>query len=245
MGTLARTALDTHVSEALDAHGYVAGTLDSELDPPLTEDPSWGEFVDGWNRLPVDRYMADGGTYRLRRFSEFYCDSETGEVTRRPHRTFSQPRDVNYLNGGVERLFEPLQPATAASPVLRRILTWCVRGFAGIHGSGVWHAICFQNRTLARPDEPGEPAPEGVHQDGMDYNVIVLVDRHAVDGGANTIYSAETREPTFDVLLSEPGDFLLNDDRATLHSATPVMLRDTAARGYRDAFVVSFDRVID
>ena len=234
-----------HTSSALDTDGYIAGNLDKELEPELTGTAEWRAFADSWNRLPVDRYMADGGTYRLRRFSEFRCDSATGKVARLPHRTFSQPMEINYLNGGVERLFEPIEPAISASPVLRRILTWCVRVFARIHGAGAWHAICFQNRTLARPDEPGEPAPEGIHQDGMDYNVIVMVRRSGVDGGANTIYSAKTRDPIFDVLLAEPGHFLLNDDRRTLHSATPVTLKGAATEGHRDAFVVSFTRIID
>jgi hypothetical protein len=232
------------LSSVLAADGYVAGNLNPELGHDLTGSPEWRVFADGWNRLPVDAFMADGGTYRLRRFSEYQCDSVTGEVIRLPRRPFSQPKEINYLNGGVERMFEPLEESTSSSPVLRQILNWCVDAFAELQGPGRWQAYCFQNRTLARPGMPGKPTPEGVHQDGADYNVIVMGYRTGVNGGANTIYSADTREPIYEILLSEPGDFLLNDDRRTLHSATPVTQSGTA-EGYRDVFIVSFTRIGD
>ncbi|MGH8573483.1 MAG: 2OG-Fe dioxygenase family protein, partial [Gammaproteobacteria bacterium] len=81
-----------------------------------------------------------------------------------------------------------------------------------------------------------------VHRDGADYNVIVMGRRADVDGGANTIYAADTREPIYETVLAEPGDFLLNNDRTTLHSATPVT-QSGAIEGHRDVFIVSFIRI--
>lgn len=236
------SAITVRLSSSLATNGYVVGNINTEFGHDLTGSPEWRVFARGWDRLPVDAFMADGGTYRLRRFSLYRCDSVTGEVTLLPHRPFSQPVEINYLNGGVDRTFEPLEEATSSSPVLRQILTWCVATFAELHGPGVWHAQCFQNRTLARPDSPGKPTPEGVHRDGADYNVIIMGRRAGVNGGANTIYSADTREPIVETLLSEPGDFLLNDDRRTLHSATPVTQSGTA-EGQRDVFIISFVRI--
>lgn len=230
------------LSSNVATYGYAVGNINTELGYDLTGSSEWRIFAGGWNRLPVDTFMADGGTYRLRRFSLCRCDSVTGDVTLLPHRPFSQPVEINYLNGGVDRTFEPLEESTLSSPVLRQILNWCVDAFAELHGPGSWLAQCFQNRTLARPGLPGKPTPEGVHQDGADYNVIVMGRRTGVNGGVNTIYSADTREPIFETLLSEPGDFLLNDDRRTLHSATSVTQAGTA-EGHRDVFIVSFIRI--
>ena len=226
-----------HLSQALHTDGFVAGFIDDELDEALTQSAEWKAFADSWNRLPVDPFMADGGTYRLRRFSEFRCGP--GFAVRLTRRPFSQPLEINYLNGGVERLFEPIEDATASSPVLHSILHWCTAAFCELHGPSTWRAQCFQNRTLARPGIPGLPTPEGIHRDGVDYNVVVLVGRTGVHGGTSILHDPETREPFFETVLREPGAFLLNDDRRTLHSATAV-IQSGEAVGNRDVFIVSF-----
>jgi hypothetical protein len=219
------------------ADGYASGLLEHP------SSPGWPDFAASWDRLPTDRYMADGGTYRERRFSELRCDDD--ELEPLPRRSFSQPREVNSLNGGVERWFEPFEPDTLASPVLDNLLRAFVRTFDELERQrGPWLVQAFQNRTLARPNDPGLPTPEGVHRDGMDYNVIVLMGRSGVIGGTNTVYAGDSRAPLRRMQLTVPGEYLITDDRRLMHDATPVTLADEAAEvGYRDALVVSFTRL--
>ncbi len=68
---------------------------------------AWDAFADSWNDLGLDRFMADGGRYRKRRFAAFSA-SPDGEVVRKPHQPHYQSRDYNGLNGGVQRWFEPV-----------------------------------------------------------------------------------------------------------------------------------------
>ena len=57
----------------------------------LTAD--WNSFSDTWNDLEQDQFMADGGRYRRRRFSEFVYDNSAGTVTPLRHAPFFQSSD--------------------------------------------------------------------------------------------------------------------------------------------------------
>lgn len=231
--------------EDLAGMGYAAGNLGRDLGADLVRSTAWQQLRQSWERLPQDAHMADGGTYRQRRFSELWCDGTTGEVRLLPHRPFSQPRHINRLNGGVERHFAPFEPATLANPAFRRIVLGYVRSFDRIEGPGRWLAHCFQNRTLARPDSPGLPTPEGVHRDGMDYNAVVLIRRDGVVGGVSRVYDGPTRARLCATLLAEAGDHVVMDDRRLLHDATPVALAGAGRHepGFRDALIISFTRI--
>ena len=73
-----------------------------------------------WNDLPPDRHLKDGGRYRRRRHGCFVV--EAGRVEPAPHRAHWQPVAYNALHGGIERWFEPLDPALAADPAWARLL---------------------------------------------------------------------------------------------------------------------------
>ena len=74
--------------------------------------------LDGdWTDLPPDAYLKDGGRYRRRRHSCFVDQGE--ELAQVPHRPHWQPVQYNALHGGMQRMFDPMEPATAQSEV------WC------------------------------------------------------------------------------------------------------------------------
>ncbi|WP_433325950.1 2OG-Fe dioxygenase family protein [Spirillospora sp. CA-294931] len=229
----------TDLARKLHEDGHITGNLNTELGLDFTQSRPWQDLGATWNRLPQDRYMADGGTYRQRRYSEFTCAS--GRAALLPHREFYQSADINALNGGVVRHFDAFEPGTSANDALHRVLAWSTAILDALHGPSNWLAQCFQNRTLARKKAPGLPTPEGKHRDGADYNMVLLVRRASITGATNTVYDS-SGGPIRTLLLSEPGDFLINDDRRTMHDATPISLLGTAPEGHRDAFVVSFTR---
>src|SRR5690606_15069864 len=55
----------------------------------------------GWDDLPPDDYLRDGGRYRRRRHSCFVVDGV--DVRMVPHRAHWQSLDYNALHGGMER----------------------------------------------------------------------------------------------------------------------------------------------
>ena len=87
---------------ALEENQFVQGFLDVEQE-------SWDDFASSWNHLESDRFMADGGKYRFRRYSEFDVVAGTKSISIRPHVPYSQPKAVNHLNGGIQRHYEAIE----------------------------------------------------------------------------------------------------------------------------------------
>ncbi|MFI0902091.1 2OG-Fe dioxygenase family protein [Streptomyces sioyaensis] len=233
------------VVDGLRDIGYAAGRIDSVLDAPITTTPEWGEFLTSWERLVLDPFMADGGDYRIRRYSEFDCTADSVHLL--PHRAYRQSKQINRLNGGVERLFEPFEDGVANGPVVRALLSWCARRLDAVEGRpATWYAQCFQNRILARSAKEGQPTPEGIHRDGVDYVFTVVVDRRGVVGGESSLYATQVDggpgERLVSVTLEPPGDFLFNDDDITLHGVSPLTASVVGGEGYRDTFIAVLTR---
>lgn len=226
----------------LGRQGCVHGTFGSVLGAPFVRSAAWDDFADSWNYLGQDRHMADGGTYRRRRYSEFAYTAADDRIALLPHVPYFQPENVNYLNGGVERHYEPFEERTANSPALLGVYRWCVAAMTEIEGPRDWKIQTFQNRILAREGEIGQPTPEGVHRDGVDYVLTLLVGRKGVDGGESSVYDAATRERVSEVLLTEPGEFLFADDERLLHGVTPLTPATPGVPGHRDVLIVMFTR---
>ena len=200
----------------------------------------WPEFATSWNDLGPDTYMADGGRYRKRRHAVFTVTAS--EIVRQPAQPHFQSRDYNPLNGGIERWFEAVTEPVGSGTSLAAILRFC-RNLFGMASpaSNAWHVEMHQFRIEARPGEAGLPTPEGLHRDGVDYVLVLLVNRTNIVSGMTSIHDlagAELGEFT----LTEPLDAALVDDARVLHGVTPVEPLDPASPGYRDVLVVTFRR---
>lgn len=229
--------LDAHLADA----GYVfvaAAAMHQALAAagPLTD---WGEFVASWQALDLDTYMADGGRYRRRRHAVFAATA-AGAIRRQPHRAHYQTRDYNKLNGGIARWFSPLTEAIGAGASLATILRFCHRLFAGLApATRAWDIEVHQFRIEARPGEAGQPTPEGVHRDGVNYVLVLLIGRRNIASGTTTIHDLEKRL-LGSFTLTHPFDAALVDDTRVYHGVTPVQPLDPALPGHRDVLVVTF-----
>ena len=152
----------------------------------------WDAFAASWQDLGLDTYMADGGRYRRRRHAVFTATS--GGFTRLPAQPHYQSRDYNLLNGGVERWFQPIQPAVECMPAFTAILRTCYRVFAALSPNVTeWKVEAHQFRIEARPGLAGQPTPEGMHQDGVDWVLVLMIRRENVASGETTIYDRDRR----------------------------------------------------
>ena len=201
---------------------------------PLSD---WEAFAASWNDLAVDTYMADGGRYRRRRHAVYAAGEES--IVRAPHQPHYQSRDYNALNGGIARWFEPVT-AVGDGPSLRTILTFCQRLFGSLMSSPVrWHVEVHQFRIEARQDMHGLPTPEGLHRDGVDYVLVLLINRRNIGSGTTTIHALDGR-PLGAFTLTEPCDAALVDDARVFHGVTPVEPVDPSLPAFRDVLVVTF-----
>lgn len=199
----------------------------------------WDAFAQSWNRLELDTYMADGGRYRRRRHATFAA-SASGPITRKPHQPHYQSLDYNPLHGGIERWFEPVEDAIGSGQSLGTILDFCRSAFGGLAPTICdWHVEVHQFRIEARPSEMGRPTPEGLHRDGVDYVLVLLIDRQNIASGVTTIH-ASGGEMLGQFTLTVPFDAAIVDDRRVAHGVTPVEAIDPAKPAYRDVLVVTF-----
>lgn len=199
----------------------------------------WPDFVQSWEQMPLDGYMADGGRYRYRRHAT-YAVTHDGAIQRQPHQPHFQSRDYNPLNGGVQRWFEPVAERIGAGQTLTTILKCCADLFGRLAPEVPrWHVELHQFRVEASGGQHGNPTPEGRHRDGVDYVLVLLIQRHNVARGVTTIYAPDGRS-LGEFTLTNPCDASLLDDTRVFHGVTPVQPIDPAQPAYRDVLVVTF-----
>jgi hypothetical protein len=202
----------------------------------------WTAFAASWNDLAPDGYLAASGRHRRRRHATFAADT-SGDVQRRSHQPHYQSLQYNPLQGDIQRWFEPVLPAVAESASLHRILEFCRDCFGMLApATRHWHIEVHQFRIEARADEAGEPTPEGVHRDGVDYVLVLLVDRANIESGTTTIHAPDG-ELLGSFTLARELDAALVDDHRVFHGVTPVTPLDPALPAHRDVLVVTFRAV--
>ncbi|WP_281167586.1 2OG-Fe dioxygenase family protein [Ahrensia kielensis] len=212
-------------------------TLIPNLDVPEEELAS---FINSWNDLSSDTYMADGGDYRLRRHATFSAARSGGPVQLEQHQPHYQTTNYNSLNGGVKRHFAPVKHETVENLALKAILTFCSRTFGSLSPLNDWHIELHQFRILAK-ENAGKPTPEGVHQDGVDFVMMSLISRESVIDGETRVHDLNGNEVAR-FTLTKPMETVLVNDRRVAHGVTPILPAKVGVSGYRDMLVVTFKR---
>ncbi len=210
--------------EALMAAGMAADMAD------------WDGFARTWDDLGLDTYMADGGRYRKRRHAAFAVSQ--GGVVRKPAQPHYQSRDYNALNGGIARWFEPIT-TEADGPAFRSILRTCHTLFDGLTPAPSWHVEAHQFRIEAHSGQSGQPTPEGMHQDGVDWVLVLMIGRVNIASGETSIHGLD-RTLLGSFTLDQPMDAALVDDHRVFHGVTPVQPLDPGHPAHRDVLVVTF-----
>ena len=189
-----------------------------------------------WDDLPSDQYLKDGGKYRRRRHSCFVV--EGGQVRQVPHRMHWQPLDYNALHGGMERWFDPMDPATVALPVWNRLLVETAAVATALRGEQPWFVEAHQFR-IDTAGGIGRPTPEGAHRDGHDLVAVFLVGRHRIKGGESRVFEAQGPNGQR-FTLTEAWSLLLLDDERVIHETTPIQPQEEGELGWRDTLVLTF-----
>ena len=208
----------------LEAHGDLA---------------DWEAFAASWRDMPLDAHLPDGHRYRRRRHATLSARAGEAHFAVEPHQPHYQALEYNPLVGGIERWFDPIPAQVLAGASFRAILGFCLRLFGGFRPSAAWHIECHQFRIEARRDAEGLPTPEGVHRDGVDYVLVLLIGRENIESGTTTIHALDgTLLGSF--TLAAPLDAALVDDSRVKHGVTPVRPVEASRPAYRDVLVVTF-----
>jgi hypothetical protein len=198
---------------------------------------------DGWERLPRDPYLRDGGRYRARRHSSFIYTPGARQLAPVPQRPHWQPTTYNALHGGMLRWFEPIEPAAASNPAFQQLLASLGELFAQLQPVSRWYLEAHQFR-IDTQGGIGRPTPEGAHRDGVDFVAVVLIGRRGVRGGETRVFEAQgSRGVRF--TMEQPWSMLLMDDARVIHETTPLQSEaaggeSASAAGVRDTLVLTY-----
>ncbi|HEY9619067.1 MAG TPA: 2OG-Fe dioxygenase family protein [Crinalium sp.] len=184
-----------------------------------------------FNNLPADPYL-DGG-YRFRRLSHFKVAGD--RLIKQPHRRLFQSKAYNPLLGDVIREYEELEDQLVQLEDFQNII-WEFFQFCQLCSTSTEIAV-HQIRTTASSLNIGNPAPEGIHRDGVDLVGIFSVCRNGVEGAETHLYKTKKDSPVISKVLT-PGEFLVFRDEQFFHYTSPIQAT-TDAQGVRDVFVLT------
>ncbi|WP_392530761.1 2OG-Fe dioxygenase family protein [Nostoc sp. C117] len=187
-------------------------------------------FKPFFSNMPIDPYIK--GNYRSRRLSRFIVAED--QLIKLPHGYLFQSKEYNPLLGDIKREFAELDDALIELDIFRNLVL-AFSDSCKLHPEA--EIGIHQIRTICSPDNLGNPAPEGIHQDGTDFIGIFSVDRDNIQGGETHLYTAKKEKPVLSKVLN-PGELLLVNDHDFFHFTTPIKPQ-IDAQGSRDVFVLT------
>ncbi|MEH2155991.1 2OG-Fe dioxygenase family protein [Nostoc sp.] len=187
-------------------------------------------FKPFFSNMPIDPYIK--GNYRSRRLSRFTVSGN--QLIKLPHGYLFQSKEYNPLVGDIKREFAELDNALIELDIFRNLVI-AFSDSCKLHPEA--EIGVHQIRTICSADNLGNPAPEGIHQDGTDFIGIFSVDRDNIQGGETHLYTAKKEKPVFSKVLN-PGELLLVNDHDFFHFTTPIKPQ-IDAQGSRDVFVLT------
>jgi len=194
-----------------------------------------------WDNLELDNYLKDGARFRERRYGRFYYVPSTGVIRLLGHTPYFQSTTANSYAGGIDRVVAQVTASSAENPLMRELIEFDFRQFPADPElrDKPWHVACHQFRIIANADEAGDPTPEGVHRDEIDFGAIHLMSRTNTEGGYSRIYD-NSRNMVAEFRLESLMDTLFWADRDVLHSVTPITAADPTRPAVRDILILGY-----
>ena len=189
------------------------------------------KLIPFFEELPADPYLPEN--YRFRRLSRFLLVAN--RLIKLPHSPFFQTQDYNPLLGDVVREYPELNERLIELEDFQKIVRE-FGDFCQINSTSNQIGV-HQIRITASLTQVGKPAPEGIHQDGVDVVGIFCVNREGIEEGTTFLYSSPEGNPVFNKILNQ-GEFLLFNDRQFFHFTSPIEALSPEG-GVRDVFILT------
>jgi len=188
-------------------------------------------LTDFFDNLSGDDYLQK--QYRFRRLSRFQIIE--GKIVKLPHDYLFQSKKYNPILGDVIREYPEIEDKLIQikdfQEIVREFHEFCQ--LCSTHNEIAVHQI----RTTTSKKQIGEPAPEGIHRDGVDLVGIFCVNRDQIEGGVTSLYKSKNDNPILSKILN-PGEFLIFNDNQFFHYTSPIT-PILSQKGMRDVFVLT------
>lgn len=177
----------------------------------------------------------------------FSLPKDVWNTKRVPLKFFSQKVQGNDLRSS-KRIFKESESVLTDSSDFQKLLVMLARIVQSVRVDVRRLKIIFhQVSTITRAGQPGDCAPEGIHQDGADYIVSAIkIAEKNVRGGKSIIYGFDKKEKILSRIL-EVGEGLFHADKKSSfwHDATPITFNpiQKGGSGYRNT--IGFDIFIE
>ncbi len=208
--------------------------------PSLLDDRKrlWSE----WDHLQPDRHLQNGASFRMRRLGYFELRPATGGLRPLSHGPYYQSRDINHYAGGIDRRFAPLRDSTVTNRFLLELIRFDFSQFPidGWKSIRTWTVDVHLFRIIGRPDEVGEPTPEGIHHDGDEFDAVHLVQRRNAVGGVSGVYDND-QCPLKSLTLRKSMDSLMLWDPHVMHGVSPIRPSAPEQPAIRDVLVIGYN----
>nr|WP_306674528.1 2OG-Fe dioxygenase family protein [Endozoicomonas sp. ISHI1] len=228
---------------ALDQYGYVVIKGD-DLRVGIDEEINYESICNFWDDLPKDEYMNDNGSYRQRRFGRYEYNFETKELQWiRESQHFFQSKNINHLNGGLNRRLPPVDLNFANSILLNSLVNYCL-DIIPVEDYRTRKLIIntHQFRVNTKESMVGLPTPEGIHRDGHYFVSQHLIKRKNVLGGVSGIYSNKN-VPIEHKQLNWFLDSIIINDEVVKHDVSPLFPALQDQPGWRDMLIIDYNFV--
>lgn len=196
-------------------------------------------FIRSWNDLEIDQYMGDGGKYRKRRYSTLSSCVTLGKVKLEEHQPHFQKKHYNGLNGDIARHYKPIKNKIINSEIMKGILYLSHDLFTKLSPIGNWHIETHQFRIEATDNQIGKPTPEGIHRDGVDYVIMLFVNRNNCIGGESVIYDKDKNKLS-SFTMKDTFEMVILNDKELFHGVSSISREYQEKKAVRDILVVTF-----
>ena len=204
------------------------------------------EIVDGvmpnevllktFENLEEDKYLKQKYSFRKRAFKKGILTSDLKIVLSNDN-IFIQDKRINKYLGGVERRYPPVE--NECIEYVLNFLKMHEDLFLTLTRGEIYDIGIHQIRITAYNDNEGLPVPEGYHQDGVDYVVIIPIKSKDISGGIHSLRIGS--QDGFEILdrrLMEGEALILNDSRL-YHYASPIYAKYSDIEGTRDSIIIT------
>ncbi len=197
----------------------------------MTNSINLDRLADSFDNLSSDPYLKE--KYRFRALSRFQVIDN--RLVKLPHALFFQSEKYNPLLGNVIREYSEIENELIQLKDFQKIV-------------GEFHEFCklcsthneiavHQIRTITSAQQIGQPAPEGIHRDGVDLVGIFCINRDQIEGGITSLYKSKNDSPVLSKILN-PGEFLVFNDNQFFHYTSAITAMASQS-GIRDVFVLT------